>query len=143
MTRSELADFLKNEQHEINCTEDYVDGLIDKFEPSQTLAERREISFHGFSKMLTAESSFLFNPDQLVHHQNMDLPMCHYFVATSHNSYLLEGQLIGESSTDAYVDAFLKGCKSVELDCWDGADGEPVITHGYTLSKLIFTINLV
>jgi len=25
----------------------------------------------------------------------------------------------------------------VELDCWDGSDGEPIIYHGYTLTSKI------
>lgn len=33
----------------------------------------------------------------------------------------------------------MKGCRCVELDIWDGSDGEPVIYHGYTLtSKILF-----
>lgn len=33
----------------------------------------------------------------------------------------------------------MKSCRCVELDCWDGPNGEPVIYHGHTLtSKVLF-----
>lgn len=33
----------------------------------------------------------------------------------------------------------MKSCRCVELDCWDGPNGEPIIYHGYTItSKVLF-----
>jgi hypothetical protein len=67
-----------------------------------------------------------------------DHPMSDYWVASSHNSYLVdEDQLVGRSSTDMYRRILLQGCRSVELDVWDDADGEPVVTHGFTLCTKI------
>ena len=31
----------------------------------------------------------------------------------------------------------MKGCRCVELDCWDGPEGDPIIYHGYTLTSKI------
>lgn len=35
--------------------------------------------------------------------------------------------------------AFAQGCRCVELDCWEGPGGEPIVYHGHTLtSKILF-----
>lgn len=35
--------------------------------------------------------------------------------------------------------ALKRGCRCVEVDCWDGGDGEPIVYHGHTwTSKILF-----
>jgi len=69
----------------------------------------------------------------------MDQSLSQYYIASSHNTYLEEDQLHGPSSVNRYISDLCKGCRCVELDCWDGEDGQPIIYHGHTLTgKIIF-----
>jgi hypothetical protein len=46
-----------------------------------------------------------------------------------------------KASVNRYISDLMNGCRCVELDCWDGPDGEPIITHGGTLTgKILFKV---
>ena len=41
----------------------------------------------------------------------------------------------GNSNPEAYNRALRAGCRVVEIDCYDGDHGQPIVTHKFTLVK--------
>ncbi|TKS87708.1 1-phosphatidylinositol 4,5-bisphosphate phosphodiesterase delta-1 [Collichthys lucidus] len=139
MSARNLLDFLLNEQREEASTMADALKLIEKYEVDATAKQKKHMTKDGFLMYLLHEDGSILNPAHKNVYQDMNQPLNHYYISSSHNTYLMEDQLKGPSSTEAYIKALMKSCRCVELDCWDGANGEPVIYHGYTLtSKVLF-----
>ncbi|CAL8281840.1 unnamed protein product [Merluccius merluccius] len=133
----QLNDFLVNCQRE-HLSYDEVLSIIQKFEPSSSMRQMGWMSFEGFARYLMDKENFASRHEESqVDPAELQHPLSYYYIESSHNTYLTGHQLKGESSVELYSQVLLQGCRSVELDCWDGDDGMPVIYHGHTLTTKI------
>ncbi|XP_049915900.1 1-phosphatidylinositol 4,5-bisphosphate phosphodiesterase epsilon-1 isoform X5 [Epinephelus moara] len=133
----QLNDFLVNCQRE-HLSYDEILTIIQKFEPSSSMRQMGWMSFEGFARFLMDKENFASrNEESLITPEELQYPLSYYYIESSHNTYLTGHQLKGESSVELYSQVLLQGCRSVELDCWDGDDGMPVIYHGHTLTTKI------
>ncbi|XP_023223275.1 1-phosphatidylinositol 4,5-bisphosphate phosphodiesterase epsilon-1-like isoform X2 [Centruroides sculpturatus] len=139
----EFQSFLYTNQGE-RVSEKQLISLIQRHEPDPTLRQQQCLSFEGFARYLMDKDNFAFLSESTKsNEEDMNHPLSHYYIASSHNTYLTGHQLKGESSVDLYSQVLLTGCRCVELDCWDGDDGMPVIYHGHTLTTKIPFKNVV
>lgn len=137
LTIEDFQSFLRTYQNE-NPPLEQVKCLIATHEPDPSIRQKNCLSFEGFACYLMDKSNYAFSPELLTYKdEDMNAPLSHYYVATSHNTYLTGHQLKGESSVDLYSQVLLTGCRCVELDCYDGDDGMPIIYHGHTLTSKI------
>ncbi|KAM8775100.1 1-phosphatidylinositol 4,5-bisphosphate phosphodiesterase beta-1 isoform 1-T1 [Rhynchonycteris naso] len=147
LTVDQMMDFINLKQRDPRLNEilypplkqEQVQILIEKYEPNNSLAKKGQISVDGFMRYLSGEENGVVSPEKLDLNEDMSQPLSHYFINSSHNTYLTAGQLAGNSSVEMYRQVLLSGCRCVELDCWKGrtAEEEPVITHGFTMTTEI------
>ncbi|XP_036816027.1 1-phosphatidylinositol 4,5-bisphosphate phosphodiesterase zeta-1 [Oncorhynchus mykiss] len=139
LAASALLRFLHMEQMEAAANQETAEGLIDRYEIEETARENRSMTFEGFYRYMESKDCSVFDQIHTSVYQDMDQPLCHYFISSSHNTYLTGDQLVGKSTLDAYVSALRRGCRCLEIDCWDGPSAEPIVYHGHTLtSKILF-----
>ncbi|KAL1251520.1 hypothetical protein QQF64_019316 [Cirrhinus molitorella] len=143
LTLQDLKDFLRVEQLHEDGVQQYALKLIERYEPSDTARMLQAMTFDGFLMYLSSPEGSIFNPTMVELYQDMTQPLCHYFISSSHNTYLLEDQIRGHSSVEGYIRALKRGCRCVEVDCWDGPNGEPIVYHGHTFTSKIFFKDVV
>ncbi|CAF1351648.1 unnamed protein product [Rotaria sordida] len=113
-----------------------VEDLINEFETNNDFKEKGQLSLNGFRNLLLSDDFSIMKPwcYRLIY-QDMTRPLSHYYINTSHNTYLFNTQVYGDSNPEAYNRVLRAGCRAVEIDCYDGNDGRPIVKHGYTLVK--------
>ncbi|KAJ5588445.1 hypothetical protein N7537_011123 [Penicillium hordei] len=148
MTQGEFLTFLRDVQAEdIESDRVYWTALFDKYvrrasksrtpsaEGSELPPPVSRMSLDAFAAFLSSSSNGVYA--SRAPQSRFDRPLNEYFISSSHNTYLLGRQVAGASSTEAYVSALQQGCRCVEIDCWDGADGRPIVSHGRTLTTSV------
>ncbi|XP_051844728.1 1-phosphatidylinositol 4,5-bisphosphate phosphodiesterase eta-2 [Antechinus flavipes] len=135
----DLKRFLEVEQKMTDVTKEYCLNIIDQFEPCLENKSKEVLGIDGFTNYTRSPEGDIFNPKHYQVNQDMTYPLSYYFITSSHNTYLIGDQLMSQSRVDMYSWVLQAGCRCVEVDCWDGPDGEPIVHHGYTLtSKILF-----
>ncbi|KAI9526880.1 Inactive phospholipase C-like protein 2 [Dissostichus eleginoides] len=130
----DLMRFLEAEQGMAQVSEETSLKLILSHEPSEEGRQQGYLSLDGFTSYLTSAECHLFDKEHDGVCQDMTQPLSHYYISSSHNTYLIEDQFRGPSDISGYIRALKMGCRCVEVDVWDGPDGEPVVCTGHSLS---------
>uniref|UniRef100_A0A671Y4B2 Phosphoinositide phospholipase C n=1 Tax=Sparus aurata TaxID=8175 RepID=A0A671Y4B2_SPAAU len=130
----DLMRFLEAEQGMAQVSEETSLKLIQSHEPSEEGRQQGYLSLDGFTSYLTSSECHLFEREHGIVCQDMSQPLSHYYINSSHNTYLIEDQFRGPSDISGYIRALKMGCRCVEVDVWDGPDEEPVVCTGHSLS---------
>ncbi|MED6293418.1 1-phosphatidylinositol 4,5-bisphosphate phosphodiesterase beta-1, partial [Characodon lateralis] len=143
----QMTEFINNKQRDPRLNEilypplrpAQTHTLMERYQHDQDHLKQGVISLQAFSSYLSSDENGVIPPEKLDQSEDMNFPLSHYFINSSHNTYLTAGQLAGSSSVEMYRQVLLAGCRCVELDVWKGrtAEEEPVITHGFTMTSEI------
>ena len=91
------------EQQGEEYTEEDLEELLERHEPDPSLRSQGQLSFDGFARLIMDEDNYAFMDERLTPlEEDMTYPISHYYIASSHNTYLTGHQLKGESSVELY-----------------------------------------
>lgn len=144
MTKEEFFSFLRHVQCE-NVDEDlaYWGTIYTRYARKGKLRDEDglTISEAALTSFLTSTSNVVIAKEPEKY--ELDRPMNEYYISSSHNTYLLGRQVAGVSSVEGYISALMRGCRCVEVDCWDGPNDEPEVVHGHTFTTRISFVEVI
>eukprot|EP00040_Diaphanoeca_grandis_P044507 m.12537 g.12537 ORF g.12537 m.12537 type:complete len:1464 (-) comp9359_c0_seq1:177-4568(-) len=140
----DLLSFFRSNQNEPTITRSTAKNIIKNY------GEMNVLKLSNFVQYLHSKENSIFNPAHQKQYCDMTQPLAHYFINSSHNTYLMQGQLTGESSVEAYIRALRDGCRCVEIDCWDAKannklpmEDRIIVYHGHTFTTQILFKDVV
>lgn len=82
-----------------------------RYEVVPELAQNDRMSWEGFLAFLMSDENAPVFLDRVDLFQDMDQPLCHYLINSSHNTYLVGRQFGGRSVVEMYRQVLLSGCR--------------------------------
>ncbi|CAD5228286.1 unnamed protein product [Bursaphelenchus okinawaensis] len=149
--------FINDNQHDYRLNEElypqksirWANNMIKTLEKNNMTTV---LTFKGFARYFLEYDTDLNSNSMKLKKENMQNTITHYYCNSSHNTYLNGNQIqaakalpgnscqLCETQTEMYRQILLAGCRCIELDCWDGPNGLPVITHGPMSLQKINTV---
>lgn len=95
MTTTNLIQFMEVQQLE-TCSLESARELVQRFENDRILRSHHLLSYEGFAAFMNNSSNFAFLSENIKpNEEDMNYTLSHYYIASSHNTYLTGHQLKG------------------------------------------------
>jgi phosphatidylinositol phospholipase C delta len=146
-----LKRFLHEVQKEHGATLEYVTHVfrhLNKLQiasvatdPMVAKEPHKYLDKHRFEVYLNSAKNDIYDQVAEQHSPStMNQPISHYWINSSHNTYLTGDQLSSYSSAEMYLNALYRGCRCVEVDVWNlsSEDKTPIVYHGHTITTKIY-----
>ncbi|ROI68678.1 1-phosphatidylinositol 4,5-bisphosphate phosphodiesterase beta-1, partial [Anabarilius grahami] len=104
LTLDQMTEFINNKQRDPRLNEilypplkpEQTQSLMEKFEPNPGMIQKGQISVEGFSRYLISQENSVIPAEKLDQSEDMTFPLSHYFINSSHNTYLTVIEAIAE-----------------------------------------------